>query len=108
MFFIRGLNNLKRNKIMKQTAVEWLVEQLFKINNNTNDVKKMDSKSIIDQAKEIEKQQQGYSEEDMKDYALKCISNYLFGEDFISYNLKIPIVENNNKQFEQFKKKEIL
>ena len=42
---------------MKQTAVEWLVEQLFKTNNNTNDVKKMDSKSIIEQAKEIEKQQ---------------------------------------------------
>ena len=54
--------------------------------------------------KEMEKQQI-YSEEDMKDYALKCISNYLFGEDFISYNLRIPIVENNNKQFEQFKKK---
>jgi hypothetical protein len=50
-------------------------------------------------------QERSYSEEDMKDYALKCISNYLFGEDFISYNLKIPIVENNNKQFEQFKKK---
>jgi hypothetical protein len=42
---------------MKQTAVEWLVEQLFKTNNNTNDVKKIDSKSIIDQAKEMEKQQ---------------------------------------------------
>jgi hypothetical protein len=41
----------------------------------------------------------------MKDYALKCISNYLFGEDFISYNLRIPIVENNNKQFKQFKNK---
>jgi hypothetical protein len=54
---------------------------------------------------EMEKKQIGYSEEDMKDYALKCISNYLFGEDFISYNLRIPIVENNNKQFEQFKNK---
>jgi len=50
-------------------------------------------------------QQQSYSEEDMKDYALKCISNYLFGNNFISDNLRIPIVENNNKQFEQFKKK---
>jgi len=46
-----------------------------------------------------------YSENDMKDYALKCISNYLFGNDFISDNLRIPIVENNNKQFEQFKNK---
>jgi hypothetical protein len=46
-----------------------------------------------------------YSEEDMKDYALKCVSTYLFNGDFISDNLRIPIVENNNKQFEQFKKK---
>ena len=50
-------------------------------------------------------QERSYSEEDMKDYALKCISNYLFGNDFISDNLRIPIVENNNKQFEQFKNK---
>jgi hypothetical protein len=46
-----------------------------------------------------------YSEEDMKDYALKCVSTYLFNGDFISDNLRISIVENNNKQFEQFKKK---
>jgi hypothetical protein len=42
---------------MEQTAVEWLVEQLFKTNNNTTDSKKMDSESIIQQAKEMEKQQ---------------------------------------------------
>jgi hypothetical protein len=46
-----------------------------------------------------------FSEEDMKDYALKCVSTYLFNGDFISDNLRISIVENNNKQFEQFKKK---
>ena len=45
-----------------------------------------------------------FSEEDMKDYALKCVSTYLFNGDFISDNLRISIVENNNKQFEQFKK----
>ena len=39
---------------MEQTAVEWLVEQLFKTNNNTTDSKKMDSESIIQQAKEME------------------------------------------------------
>jgi len=41
----------------KKTAVEWLVEQLFQTNNNTTDSKKMDSESIIQQAKEMEKQQ---------------------------------------------------
>jgi hypothetical protein len=42
---------------MEQTAVEWLVEQLFKTNNNTTDSKKMDSESIIKQAKEMEDEQ---------------------------------------------------
>jgi hypothetical protein len=46
-----------------------------------------------------------YDEEDMKDYALKCVTTYLFNGDFISDNLRIPIVENNNKQFEKFKNK---
>jgi hypothetical protein len=46
-----------------------------------------------------------FSEEDMKDYALKCVSTCLFNGDFISDNLRISIVKNNNKQFEQFKKK---
>lgn len=82
---------------MKQSAVEWLEEIYLQTNNIDN--------FDLEVAKEMEKEQQGYSEEDMKDYALKCISNYLFGEDFISYNLRIPIVENNNKQFEKFKNK---
>jgi uncharacterized protein (DUF2342 family) len=38
------------------TAVEWLVEQLFKTYNNTTE-KKIDNKSIIEQAKDMEKQQ---------------------------------------------------
>ena len=41
----------------KQTAVEYLVEQLFKIHNNTTDVKEMNSESIIEQAKQMEKEQ---------------------------------------------------
>jgi len=41
----------------KQTAVDYLVEQLFKIRNNTTEVKEMNSKSIIEQAKQMEKEQ---------------------------------------------------
>jgi hypothetical protein len=41
----------------KETAVDYLVEQLFKIRNNTTEVKEMNSKSIIDQAKQMEKEQ---------------------------------------------------
>jgi hypothetical protein len=62
-------------------------------------------KSMLDIAKwQQEQDKNKYSEEDMKDYALKCVTTYLFTGDFISDNLRIPIVENNNKQFEQFKK----
>ncbi len=42
---------------MKQTAVDWLLQKLFETNNNTNDAKKMDINKIIDQAKQMEKQQ---------------------------------------------------
>jgi hypothetical protein len=45
---------LTKTNTMEQTAVELLVEQLFKTNNNTTDSKKMDSESIIQQAKEME------------------------------------------------------
>ncbi len=95
---------------MKQSAVEWFYNELKELIKQSELTEMKPSEfddreaKLLEQAKEMEKQQV-YSEEDMKDYALKCISNYLFGEDFISYNLRIPIVENNNKQFEQFKKK---
>jgi hypothetical protein len=45
---------------MKQTAVEWFVEQL-KINNYISD----NAHWLIDEAKEMEKEQQGYSEEEV-------------------------------------------
>ena len=99
---------------MKQTAVEFLIEQIKSKADNlpTNTKENRMAKGIyVDcllmarQAKEIEKQQKGYSEKDMKDYALKCVETYLFNVDAISSNLRIPIMENNNKQFEQFKNK---
>ena len=45
---------------MKQTAVEYLIENLIFFYSKNWD-------AIVDQAKEMEKQQQGYSEEDMKE-----------------------------------------
>ena len=77
---------------LKQETLEEVVNNFKKTDVYINEIKQEQDKKL-------------YSEEDMKDYALKCISNYLFGEDFISDNLRIPIVENNNKQFEQFKNK---
>jgi hypothetical protein len=61
---------------MKQTAVEYLVEELEKIGFSTNNIVEFENEVQI--AKEIEKQQQGYSEEDIQ--SLIKIRNY-FGEN---------------------------
>jgi len=68
---------------MKQTAVEWQFEQLFnsfeKFNNGEctfNDYLKRNLE-IREQAKEMEKQQQGYSEEDMKELIIKIPKGYM-------------------------------
>jgi hypothetical protein len=56
------LNNLKtKDKIMKQTAVEWLLENSHIVPKN-----ELNKRELIEVAKEMEKEQQGYSEEDMK------------------------------------------
>jgi hypothetical protein len=82
------------------TAVEWLVEQLFKINNNTTDSKKIDIESIIEQAKEME-EQQGYSEEDLISFA-----HFYFKEEFNStMQTSKSTDEILQEWFEQFKKK---
>ena len=52
---------------MAQTAVEFLVEQLCIEHRKT----------LVNQAKEMEKQQQGYSEEDMTEYAMFVLLNKL-------------------------------
>lgn len=64
------------------TAVEWLIERLM---NNQVDNK------MLEQAKELEKQQKGYSEEDMNDYA--------------NYRLLIKKPLNPKEWFEKFKNK---
>ena len=81
-------------KTMKQTAVEWLVNELNNRNWNI-DFYKSDIKSLIEQAKEMEKEQteRMYSEEDMK-LAFETGRNFqLTGEN------------NFNELIEQFKKK---
>jgi hypothetical protein len=71
---------------MKETAVEWLVDILLhKI--QLTEMEKM----YIQQAKEIEKQQRGYSEEDMNDYA--------------NYRLLFKKPIEPKEWFEQFKNK---
>ena len=69
---------------MKQTAVEWLIEQM-----KTKQFIYLDRTEILNQAKELEKQQ-SYSEEEVYDLLLNCPTNT--EKDTIEW-------------FEQFKKK---
>ena len=52
---------------MKQTAVEWLIQELRGTDDKGDFIfQGVINSELIEQAKEMEKQQQGYSEEDMK------------------------------------------
>jgi hypothetical protein len=47
-----------------------------------------------------------YSEEDMKQFAWECVANFLSNNDNkVEIALTEVIIDRNNKQFEQFKKK---
>jgi len=83
----------------KQTAVEWLENQLktskyfYKVMEDINSRSTIVESNIFEQAKEMEKEQIGYSKEDMK-LSFETGRNFqLTGED------------NFNELIEQFKKK---
>jgi hypothetical protein len=82
----------------KQTAVEWLALYIKGITNLNCD-------EVIDQALKMEKDQI-YSEEDMKQFAWECVSNFLSNNvNEVEIALVEVIIDRNNKKFEQFKKK---
>ena len=70
---------------MKQTAVEWLSEQLLNLDiefdsmliNRANYWVKRNN--ILEQVKELEKEQQGYSEEEVMNFTQTIIQQYKFG-----------------------------
>ena len=85
---------------MKETAVEWLVNELNNRNWNT-DFYKSDIISLIEQAKEMEKQQQGYSEEEVIEVLTqRC-------KEFGTENEKFQklLLKQDLEWFEQYKKK---
>ena len=73
---------------MKQTAVEWLFEQVWITSGE-------DLPELLEQAKEMEKQQKGYIEEDMKN---------AFFEGWIARDGDLPFTKAKNKWFKEFKK----
>jgi hypothetical protein len=74
------------------TAVEWLAEQLPIYGYNVVTI----FPELIEQAKEMEKQQQGYSEEEVK-------NAFLDGWELRDGDLPFP--KAKNKWFNEFKKK---
>ena len=84
---------------MKQTAVEWLFKQLT---STWYDVKS--SQDLLEQAKEMEKKQQGYSEEEvlpLLEMLQKCKEYFLLKTDKYSDERADAIID----VIEQYKKK---
>lgn len=81
---------------MKQTGVEWLVKELQEADYIPKD--SLILKYVIEQAKEMEKKQQGYSEEEVLD-----LWNWL--NDGFIIRKSLPTREELIGWFEQFKNK---
>lgn len=93
---MNGLKNIKTNKIMKQTAVQWLQQSL-----SLTFEQQMQFEGLFQQAKEMEKQQQGYSEEEMKS-AFKVGFSIGYGSDVHAIDEKNRTCE---EWFNKYKKK---
>jgi hypothetical protein len=76
------------------TAVEWFIEQLFELRNPT-----LNQIEIIEQAKEMEKQKQGYTEDDLREAFKQSRQVLIFEKDMP------PVYESFEDWFEEFKKK---
>jgi len=82
---------------MEQSAVEYLIENLIFFYSKNWD-------AIVDQAKEIEKQQKGYSEEEVENIIQKLMDDVhrgdiCYGDNVIDFKL------SPRQWFEQFKNK---
>ena len=86
---------------MKQTAVEWLVSELKKydsagLKDQSNYVIEMPTHILTEleeEAKEMEKQQQGYSDEDMIRFA-NLYSDININESHLKYFNNLPKFKN--------------
>jgi len=93
---------------MKQTAVEWLENEIFRSYKFL--LQKVDCTRLeesIKQAKEMEKEQQGYSEEDMVKFVSFVGKNYIKAKGF--YYMKGDFEKKHkvsiHQILEQFKNK---
>jgi len=82
---------------MKQTSVEWLESEMLKPNLSMRD--------ILEQAKEIEKQQKGYSEEELLAFGKSCFYKGFEKSEKDDANCFTAFREEIGSLIEQFKKK---
>lgn len=79
---------------MKQTAIEWLLEVVGK-----KGLVGLFTREELNQFEEIEKQQQGYSEEEVLEFTQTIIQQYKFG------NTNIEQLDLLKETLQQFKNK---
>ena len=87
-----------KKKEMKQTSVEWLYKNLLENPISNQDVEY--NEAVFHNAKEMEKQQQGYSEEEVLKLLIYC-KNKFGGSGLEDYTHDDEVKE----WFEQFKNK---
>ena len=80
---------------MEQSAVGWIIDQLFELRNPT-----LNQIEIVKKARQMEKQQQGFSEEEV----FKMINDFCFDWN---YNYKGELSQKNYliEWFEKLEKK---
>jgi hypothetical protein len=89
---------LKKN-IMKQTSVEWLESEMLKPNLSMRD--------ILEQAKEMENEQKGYSEEELLAFGKSCFYKGFEKSEKDDANCFTAFREEIGSLIEQFKKNKI-
>ena len=82
----------------KYTAVEWLEIKCLGLMSFDSEELRAKYKEIVKQAKEIEKQERMYSEEDVLNFAQIIISQYKFGNTNIE---QIDLLKNTLNAFKE-------
>jgi len=102
--------NIKKEIIMNKETIEEAAESRYGTDmdsirgSNVYDLNTDLKRGFIEGAKWM--QERMYSEEDMKQFAWECVANFLSNNDNkVEMALTEVIIDRNNKQFEQFKKK---
>jgi hypothetical protein len=80
---------------MKQSAVGWIIDQLFELRNPT-----LNQIEIVKKAREMEKQQQGYTEDEL----FKIINDFCFDWNY-NYKGELSQKQYLIEWFEKFKNK---